>query len=303
MDPERWHKVESVFNQVLDADNDSRESVLNESCAGDETLRRDVESLLAQHENAGDFIATPAFAAAPVQPRRAELANQVAANTTIGHYRILRKVGSGGMGAVYEAEDLRLGRRVALKFLPDEFAADTQWVQRFRSEARIASALNHANICTVYEADEVGGRLFIAMELLEGQTLKEMIAGKPLAVKTVLRMGAQIAIAIDAAHDKGIVHRDLKPANIFVTMQRQIKIVDFGIAKLIAPGPNPEALGLTLAHRTKTGMVLGSVGYMSPEQLRCISVDHRSDIFALGVILYEMLVGKQPFERETPAET
>ena len=303
MDPERWHKVESIFNQVLDADASHRASVLKKACAGDEALRREVESLIAQHEGAKDFIETPAFATASPQRRGPAAGSQFAANATIGHYRILRKIGSGGMGAVYEAQDLRLGRRVALKFLHEEFAADTQWVQRFRTEARLASALNHANICTIYEVDEVDGCLFIAMEFLEGQTLKEMIGGKPLPVKTAIEVGVQIAVAIDAAQGKGIVHRDLKPANIFVTTQRQIKILDFGIAKRTVPDATQETLGLTLADRTGTGLVLGSAGYMSPEQVQGKTVDHRSDIFALGLILYEMLTGKQAFERLTRVET
>jgi Tol biopolymer transport system component len=310
MEPERWHKVESIFNRVLDAGVNRRESVLRECCAGDEDLRREVESLLAQHEVAGKFIEAPAFvavasAASLPQPRGAENANKgaVAANAVIGHYRILRKIGSGGMGTVYEAEDIRLRRSVALKFLPEEFAEDAHWVQRFRIEARAASALNHAHICTIYEVDEVEGRLFIAMELLKGQTLKEMIAGKPLPVKTILDLGVQIAAGIDAAHSKGIVHRDIKPANIFVTRQRQVKILDFGIAKLTRPHADPDETASDLAHHTRTGMVLGTVGYMSPEQVRGEAVDHHSDIFSFGAILYEMLTGRRAFEKPTAPET
>jgi len=314
MEAERWRKVETIFDRVLDAGEGRRESVLNEACAGDEDLRREVESLLAQHEAAGELFETPAFAAAArtatssavsAQPRRAERASQfaLAANALISHYRILRKIGSGGMGTVYEAEDLRLHRRVALKFLPEEFAENPQWMQRFRLEARAASALNHPNICTVYEVDEVEGRLFLAMELLEGQTLRETIDGKPLALKTILDLGVQIAGAIDAAHAKGIVHRDIKPANIFVTRQRQVKVLDFGIAKLTERHADPDAMGSTPGPRTQTGMVLGSVGYMSPEQVRCDAVDHRSDIFAFGAILYEMLTGRRPFQRSTQVET
>jgi Tol biopolymer transport system component len=310
MDPERWRKVESIFNRVLDADDSRRESVLRECCAGDEDLRREVESLLAQHEVAGNFIETPAFgaaaaAASPPQPRSTGNANKIAVapNAVIGHYRVLRKIGSGGMGTVYEAEDIRLRRSVALKFLPEEFAEDAQWVQRFRTEARAASALNHAHICTIYEVDEVEGRLFIAMELLEGQTLKEMIAGKPLPVKTILDLGVQIAAGIGAAHSKGIVHRDIKPANIFVTRQRQVKLLDFGIAKLIRPDADPDETVSDLAHRTRTGMVLGTVGYMSPEQVRGEAIDHRSDIFSFGAILYEMLTGRRAFDKPTAPET
>jgi serine/threonine protein kinase len=202
----------------------------------------------------------------------------------IGHFRLLGEIGSGGMGVVYDAEDLKLRRHVALKFLPDEVAEDPQALQRFRLEACAASALNHANICTIYEVDEVEGRVFIAMELLDGQTLKQVISGKPLPVETVLDLGIQIAGAIDAAHTKGIVHRDIKPANIFVTKQRRIKILDFGIAKLMRSQSEFNSSELTEA-----GAVRGTVGYMSPEQVHGQTVDHRSDIFALGAILYEML--------------
>jgi len=299
MELERQRQVETIFGRALDAGPGRRAAVLDEACDGDDTLRREVESLLAQHDSAGDFIETPAFAAAA----SASAPNQIAvtANVVIAHYRIVRKIGSGGMGTVYEAEDTRLRRRVALKFLPEEFAEDAQWMKRFRVEARAASALNHPNICTIYEVDEFDGRQFLAMELLEGQTLRDLISGKPLPLRTVLDLGVQIATAIDAAHAKGIVHRDIKPANIFVTNQRQIKILDFGIAKLTAVPQNPD--DKTLAHRTQTGMVVGSAGYMSPEQVRGEPVDHRSDIFAFGCVLYEMLTGKQAFERSSMVET
>jgi eukaryotic-like serine/threonine-protein kinase len=303
MDPDRWRKVESIFQEALDAGDSGRAGVLEQSCAGDESLRSEVESLLAQHEKGGSFIETPAFAAFLASGPASGSHNPIPdlAKTVIGHYRVLSRIGSGGMGVVYEAEDLKLRRHVALKFLPEDIAENFQSLERFRLEARAASALNHPNICTIYEVDEVEGRVFIAMELLEGQTLKQMISGKPLQVGTVVDLGIQIAAALDAAHSKGIVHRDIKPANVFVTKQRRIKVLDFGLAKLTQQPSDADEGGLT--HRTDPGIVMGTVGYISPEQVSGQTADYHADIFAFGAVLYEMLTGKRPFEKATAAET
>jgi serine/threonine protein kinase/tetratricopeptide (TPR) repeat protein len=301
MTPEEWRRIERLYHAALEWAPDQRAGFLNDECAGDGELRRNVEGLLKAHEEAGGFLAGPALEAVA----RAEAAGQLASpvGSEISHYRILSRLGAGGMGEVYLARDLRLDRTVALKILPARAAADADWTHRFVLEARVASALNHPNVATIYDVGETDGQHFIAMEYVEGQTLAAAIDGQPQDPAKIVEIGMQVADALGEAHARGITHRDIKPANIMVTRRGQVKVLDFGLAKITRDETG--AVNSKAATRADTipGLVMGTAQYMSPEQVLGRPADHRSDIFSLGVVLYEMATGRPPFAGATPADT
>ena len=301
MEPGRWGRITDIYHATIARPPEERASFLGEECHGDESLRKQVEAMVKSHERSGDFIESPAFAIAPellIDEPTVDLIGQ-----SIGHYRIESLLGVGGMGEVYLARDERLGRKVALKLLPEHLTADETQLSRFKTEARTASALNHPNILTVHEIGAEGNRQFIATEFIEGITLRALLARGRMNLHDALEIAVQVASALAAAHETGVVHRDIKPENIMLRPDGYAKVLDFGIAKLTEqqPGSDSHEIGTTTL-QTQPGLVLGTAHYMSPEQTRGQTVDARSDIWSLGVVLYEMVGGIPPFPGETPSD-
>jgi len=305
MKPERWKQIEQLYDAALERNADRRASFLDQACEGDEELRREVASLLASDEQAGSFLAAPAT---EVMARSvaAEGASSLIGRL-IGAYQVQSLLGAGGMGEVYLARDIRLGRKVAIKVLTAFIAQDVDRLRRFEREARAISALNHPNILTVYDIGAYEGLPYIVAELLEGQELRAQLPPTAEAGALPLRMALgyaqQVAHGLAAAHEKGVVHRDLKPENLFVLADGRVKILDFGLAKLKPHGEaGLDSQAAAQNQLTDPGAVMGTVGYMAPEQVRGHETDHRADIFAFGVILYEMFSGRRPFVGESPIE-
>ena len=302
MKAERWKQINDLFQSATECPPEKRAAFLDQACHGDEGLCREVESLLASYERAENFIESPAFEVAPellTDDKAGALVGE-----SIGHYRIESLIGVGGMGEVYLARDERLGRKVALKLLPEHMTANEAQLSRFKTEARAASALNHPNILTVYEIGTEANRQFIATEFIEGVTLRALLARGRMNLHEALEIALQVASALAAAHETGVVHRDIKPENIMLRPDGYAKVLDFGIAKLTEqqPGSDFHDVGTTTVLPTRPGLVLGTAHYMSPEQTRGQTLDARSDIWSLGVVIYEMVGGSTPFPGETPSD-
>jgi len=300
MTPDRWQQITSIFQAALDRPPGERAAFVSERCAGDEELQREVQDMLSSHEQASGFIEEPAMnVAARLTPNGPSLVGKL-----ISHYKVLSLVGSGGMGEVYLAEDTGLGRRVALKLLPEDLARDGQRVNRLQQEARAISNLNHPNILTIHEIGQVDSRHFIATEFIDGETLRQRLNKEPMELGTMLQVAADVASALAAAHAAGIIHRDIKPDNVMIRRDRIVKVLDFGLAKL-TPGNAASAdtqEPTKLLVNTEPGVVMGTANYMSPEQARGLKVDARTDIWSLGAVLYELVTGHVPFEGQTPTD-
>ena len=300
MTPERYRQIGELYHAALEVDAEERAAFLDRACAGDEEMLREVESLIASHEEAADFIAEPALAVAA--GLLADGPTDALIGQLVSRYKIVSLIGAGGMGQVYLAEDTELGRSVALKLLPEHFTNDSDRVRRFRQEARAASALNHPNIITIHEIGKAGERHYIATEFIDGETLRARLEGGRLRQSEALDVATQMASALAAAHDAGIIHRDVKPENVMIRRDGYVKVLDFGLAKL-TERPALDAEGPTVSMvRTDPGSLMGTVTYMSPEQARGLKLDARTDVWSLGVVVYEMITGRRPFEGATPSD-
>ncbi len=301
MTPERWQQVKQIFSSAIEYAPEERALFLANACPGDESLRKEVEELIASHEKDGSFIDSPAYE--KVTNIMEEQPSQLRAGQIIATYEIVSYISSGGMGEVYLAQDQRLNRKVALKLLPASFTKDNDRLRRFEQEARAASALNHPNIITIHEIQKVNSTHLIVTEFVDGETLRQRLARAPLNLAEALHVAIQIADALTAAHKAGIIHRDIKPENVMLRPDGYLKVLDFGLAKLSENSPSViSAEAPTRQIKTGSGIVIGTAGYMSPEQARGLAVDERSDIFSLGTVIYEMIAGRKPFDGETPSD-
>ena len=301
MKPERWQQIDKILAAALEQEETKRSAFLDKACEGDEALRREVESLLAVDRQVEDLMEEPALKMAAKGLAKEQVDTVV--ERQVGSYNILSPLGAGGMGEVFLAQDTTLDRKVALKFLPDFMQEDPAARRRFLREAKLAAALDHPFICKIYEVGEEEGKSFISMEYVRGKTLKERLAEGPMTPKEALEIAAEIAEALEEAHQQGIVHRDLKPSNIMLTPQGHAKVMDFGLAKQLVPAEGVGSQEESLTGMTGTGATLGTLSYMSPEQMRGEEVDTRSDVFSFGVMLYEMIAGVHPFRKPQQVET